>query len=228
MAVDVPDSVADNAARRPGPGGSAAFAARRSRRFGDTGRSGRFADTRRGDIPLAEFYRNIARYHTVHITMYARCGWFTIAPMLQDLDQLAARIGQLVQRTRQLHSERDALRSRLAQAEQESRKLRERCDEADARLQALQERLQTNDSELAARLAQSEEAQATLREELERQAQQRQALENQLAEQESAWQARLNARETDLQRLRVAAVAARERIDAVLARLPGAPVEEHQ
>ena len=34
--------------------------------------------------------------------------------MLQDLDQLAARIGQLVQRTRRLHAENDALRFRLA------------------------------------------------------------------------------------------------------------------
>ena len=47
--------------------------------------------------------------------------------MLQDLDQLAARIGQLVQRTRHLHSERDALRLRLNDAEAEQRALKQRA-----------------------------------------------------------------------------------------------------
>lgn len=39
-------------------------------------------------------------------------------------------------------------------------------------------------------------------------------------------QGTLQSRDTELQRLRVAAASARERIDAVLARLPGAPSGE--
>ncbi|ALM86361.1 hypothetical protein [Bordetella sp. N] len=146
--------------------------------------------------------------------------------MLQDLDNLAARIGQLVQRTRQLHAERDALRARLHQAEQEARALRTRCDDADDKVQQLQDRLQNHDSEVGGRLAQAEAAEATLRAELERHVQQLHVLESQASARENEWQSRLAARETDMQRLRVAAVAARERIDAVLARLPGASVGE--
>ncbi|WP_233238073.1 hypothetical protein [Bordetella sp. LUAb4] len=146
--------------------------------------------------------------------------------MLQDLDNLAARIGQLVQRTRQLHAERDALRARLHQAEQEARGLRTRCDDADTQVLQLQERLQNNDSEVGERLARAEAAEATLRAELERHVLQLQSFESQAAARESEWQSRLAARDTDMQRLRVAAVAARERIDAVLARLPGASVGE--
>jgi chromosome segregation ATPase len=152
--------------------------------------------------------------------------WFTIAAMLQDLDNLAARIGQLVQRTRQLHAERDALRARLNQAEQETRVLRERCLESDSRSQALQARLDDQDNEAGDRLAQAQRAEVELRAELEKHIEQRQAMDAQIAARESEWQSRLTARDTDLQRLRVAAVAARERIDAVLARLPGAPVGE--
>ncbi|PJI54255.1 hypothetical protein CTI14_17680, partial [Methylobacterium radiotolerans] len=60
---------------------------------------------------------NIAGFLTLREEARSIPGWFTIAPMLQDLDQLAARIGQLVQRTRQLHAERDALRLRVNEFE---------------------------------------------------------------------------------------------------------------
>ena len=51
----------------------------------------------------------------IHLTV----GWFTITPMLQDLDSLAARIGQMVQFARQLQSERTALQARLKNLEDE-------------------------------------------------------------------------------------------------------------
>ena len=86
----------------------------------------------------------------------------------------------------------------------------------------MQARLDNHDNETGARLAQAQAAEASLRAELEQHVQTRQALESQFAAREQEWQARLNARDTDVQRLRVAAAAARERIDAVLARLPGA------
>ncbi len=142
--------------------------------------------------------------------------WFTIAPMLQDLDQLTTRIGQLVQRTRQMHAERDALRARLDEAERAARTLREQCAERDAALLALQAQLKDQDGEVATRLAESQRAEVALREQLEFQYTAHQSLES-----------RLLARDADVEQLRQAAGSAQTRIDAVLARLPGAaPVAE--
>lgn len=84
---------------------------------------------------------NIAVFLSLREEARSVPGWFTIAPMLQDLDQLAARIGQLVQRTRHLHAERDALRVRLNDSESEQRKLKQRCADFETELQALQARL---------------------------------------------------------------------------------------
>jgi len=143
--------------------------------------------------------------------------------MLQDLDQLAARIGQLVQRTRQLHAERDALRVRLNQSESAQRTLEQRCAEGQAEIQALQARLQEHDGAVANMLADARQAETELREQLAREAAERQQIESRSTAREAELQGSLSARDTDLQRLRVAAAAARERIDTVLARLPGAP-----
>jgi predicted nucleic acid-binding Zn-ribbon protein len=148
--------------------------------------------------------------------------------MLQDLDQLAVRIGQLVERTRQLHQERESLRVRVHQIEQENRQARERCEKSEARLQVLQEQVQCHGSELASKLSQAEACENGLRTELKKHIDQQQALEAQWAAQESEWQARLNIRDADLQGLRRTTAIARERIDAVLARLPGAPLEEQR
>lgn len=135
--------------------------------------------------------------------------------MLQDLDQLAARIGLLVQRTRQLHAERDALRARLGDSERLQRSLQQRCAEHEDELQAL--RASMNEHGL------STEA---LREQLAREAAERQALQERLKMREAELQASLQARDSELNRLRTAALSARERIDAVLSRLPGASVGE--
>jgi len=143
--------------------------------------------------------------------------------MLQDLDQLAARIGQLVQRTRQLHAERDALRVRLNQSESTQRALEQRCAEGKAEIQALQAKLQEHDGTAADMLAGARQAETELREQLARETAERQKIESRSTAREAELQGSLSARDTDLQRLRVAAAAARERIDTVLARLPGAP-----
>jgi chromosome segregation ATPase len=131
--------------------------------------------------------------------------------MLQDLDQLAARVGQLAHRARQLAVERDALRARLDEADGSARTFRDQIAEKTRALDALSVRLKDHDGEIADRLAQSQRSEVELREALERQ---------QLAYREL--ESRLVSRDVEVQRLRDAASSARERIDAVLARLPGA------
>ena len=54
----------------------------------------------------------------------------------------------------------------------------------------------------------------------------RHSLEARFSARETELQGSLQVRDTELQRLRAAAASARERIDAVLARLPGAPSGE--
>lgn len=131
--------------------------------------------------------------------------------MLQDLDQLAARIGLLVQRTRQLHAERDAMRVRLNDSERHQRDLQQRCSDNEAELQALR-----------ASMAGHGQAEAALREQLARESAERQAFEERLKAREAELQSILQSRDSELNRLRVAAASARERIDVVLSRLPGA------
>jgi len=140
------------------------------------------------------------------------CLWFTIAPMLQDLDHITARIGQLAERTRLLKVERDALRARLDDAERSARQLREHCAQRDAALLALQERLSDQDGEVERKLEAAQRNEGELQ----------QQLSLQLAAQETL-SLRLAASQADVGRLKQVAGSARERIDAVLARLPGAP-----
>jgi len=75
-------------------------------------------------------------------------------------------------------------------------------------------------------LEQAQQAEAALREQLARESAERQSLESRFTARETELQGSLQTRDAELQRLRVAAASARERIDAVLARLPGAPSGE--
>ncbi len=75
-------------------------------------------------------------------------------------------------------------------------------------------------------LEQAQQAEVALREQLARETSERQSLESRFSARETELQGSLQNRDTELQRLRVAATSARERIDAVLARLPGAPSGE--
>jgi len=146
--------------------------------------------------------------------------------MLQDLDQLAARIGQLVQRAQQLTAERDALRARLSEAETEQRTLRQRCAQRDTEFAALEEKFLSHDSTVAAVQLQAQQIETGLREQLARESTGRQQHELTLAAHDAQAQSALALREAEVQRLRQAASNARERIDAVLTRLPGAPAAE--
>jgi chromosome segregation ATPase len=130
-------------------------------------------------------------------------GWFTIAPMLQDLDSLAARIGQMVQLTRELQAESTVLRARLKSAEQERGALRDQLDRRESEYQSMARRIEQHESELEAVRAQGLSAQ-------EECATARQNLQFALAE---------------AARLRTAAESAKDRIDMVLMRLPGASAE---
>lgn len=132
--------------------------------------------------------------------------------MLQDLDHITARIGQLAERTRLLKAERDALRVRLDDAERSAHQLREHCAQRDASLLALQERLSTQDGEVERKLEVAQRHEGELQEQLTLQ----------MAAQETL-NLRLAASQADVGRLKQVAGNARERIDAVLARLPGAP-----
>ncbi|MNT73916.1 hypothetical protein D3C72_2126770 [compost metagenome] len=104
--------------------------------------------------------------------------------------------------------------------------LKQRAADREAEVVTLQSKLQDHDGAANAMLQQAQQAEATLREQLARETAERQALESRFSARESELQGSLQTRDTELQRLRVAAAAARERIDAVLARLPGAPSGE--
>src|SRR3546814_19924925 len=89
----------------------------------------------------------LSKYET---TIRFRVGWFTMMPMLQDLDSLAARLGQLVQFTRQLQTERVALHARIKSLEQERNALREQLEHRESEHQAGLQPPQQHDSEVAA------------------------------------------------------------------------------
>ena len=134
--------------------------------------------------------------------------------MLQDLDSLAARIGQMVQFTRQLQSERTALQARLKALEQERNALRDQLERREAEYQSMAERLERHQTEVDAVRAEAEVSQAELRVNAARYQ----------AECEAARHSLQASREATT-RLRSVAGAAKDRIDTILMRLPGAPQE---
>ncbi|WP_160356273.1 hypothetical protein [Bordetella sp. 02P26C-1] len=146
--------------------------------------------------------------------------------MLQDLDHLSARIGQLVQLTRHLQAERDMLRTSLDQSQAAQRTLEQRCQAHEVEIQTLQTKLQEHDGAVDDLLAEARQAEIDLRAQLARAISEQQAIEARAQARESELLRSITVKDTELQRLRVATVAARERIDSVLARLPGAPAPE--
>lgn len=146
--------------------------------------------------------------------------------MLQDLDHLTARIGQLVQLTRQLRAERDTLRTTLEQSQTAQRTLEHRCRTQEAEIQTLQTKLREHDGAVDDLLGEARQAELELRAQLAKAISEQQAIEATGKKRESELLTSLAVKDTELQRLRVATEAARERIDTVLARLPGAPAPE--
>jgi len=131
--------------------------------------------------------------------------------MLEDLDHLAARIGQLVAHSRELHAERESLLASLREADAQRRALRERCESAEAAWQAAQSRLTECTQTLTIEKNRAARAEAGLRASLEQQAAEYLAL-----------MTRHEACRAEFAQLRATTAQARERIDAVLTRLPGA------
>lgn len=123
--------------------------------------------------------------------------------MLEDLDSLSTRIGQMAQFTRQLQTDRSALQARLSQLEQERNALRDQVARQQAEYDAMAQQVQGHAAKLHAAHAQQEALRADY-----------QKVINELQNSQSQSNA-----------LRAAARSAQERIDAVLMRLPGATQE---
>jgi predicted nucleic acid-binding Zn-ribbon protein len=131
--------------------------------------------------------------------------------MLQDLDALSQRIQQIVQLAGSLQSERRALQARIRQLEQESQVLKDQYQREQTEFTRMSERIARHDKEIQAARDESLE----LRTALEAQVREQQARADEL-------QQRLGQVETDRGRLRQAATGARQQIQSILERLPGA------
>ncbi|TAN27407.1 MAG: hypothetical protein EPN31_12875 [Castellaniella sp.] len=131
--------------------------------------------------------------------------------MLQDLDALSQRIQQVVQLAGGLQSERRALQARIRQLEQEYQVLKDRHQREQAEFTRMSERIAQHDQEIQAARDESLGF--------------RTALEAQVREQRSRaddLQQRLGQVEAERGRLRQAATGARQQIQSILERLPGA------
>ncbi|MGB3290838.1 MAG: hypothetical protein WBA83_16320 [Burkholderiaceae bacterium] len=134
--------------------------------------------------------------------------------MLQDLDSLAARIGQMVQFTRQLQSERSALLARLKTLEQERDALRDQVQRREADYSSAAEKAAEHEAQIQSYQAEAQAAQATLQVDVAR-----------YRTESESFKQRLAASQADTLHLRQVADQAREQIDSILMRLPGAPRE---
>src|SRR5690606_21326444 len=101
-------------------------------------------------------------------TFQAEPGWFTITPMLQDLDSLSARIGQLVQLVQRLQSDRAALQARVTSLEQERSALRDQLLRQESAQKEAIEQVRDHAGQMDALRKQAEAAEARLRDEAAR------------------------------------------------------------
>lgn len=124
--------------------------------------------------------------------------------MLEDLDHLSTRLAKLLAYTQQLFAEQTALQARLAQAEAERDTFRAQLAQEGTQAQVLSRQAQTAASE-----------RDVLQGSLDLFKQEHQTLQTQLA-----------ARDKEVTALRGVTAQARQRIDAVLERLPGATQAE--
>ena len=131
--------------------------------------------------------------------------------MLQDLDALSQRIQQIVQLAGGLQSERRALQARIRQLEQESQVLKDQYQREQTEFTRMSERIARHDKEIQAARDES----LDLRTALEAQVREQQARADELEQ-------RLGRAEADRGRLRQAATGARQQIQSILERLPGA------
>ncbi|AZV92762.1 hypothetical protein CBF45_02655 [Bordetella sp. J329] len=140
-------------------------------------------------------------------------GWFTIANMLEDLDRLVARIGQLTQYSARLKAERVAALEREAAAVRRGSQLQSQLLEQREQAETLQQLLDECEASRLSLQTEVDNATAGLRAEVER-----------LSAENQRMRVELGVREGQLVRLQAVNEEARQRIDAVLERLPGALV----
>ncbi|HLU78246.1 MAG TPA: hypothetical protein VKZ52_01635 [Burkholderiaceae bacterium] len=134
--------------------------------------------------------------------------------MLEDLDSLAARLGQLVQHSKQLHAEKAELQARVLGLEQERNALRDELKRREAEYRELAESNADHQTRVDILRAEADSIRITLQGEVERCQAERDTLRRQLA-----------ASQADSARLRAVAGQAQQQIDSILMRLPGAPQE---
>lgn len=134
--------------------------------------------------------------------------------MLEDLDSLAARIGQLVQFSKQLQSERAALQARVNGLEQERNALRDELKRREAEFTELAENSADHQARVDILRAEADSIRISLQSEVERCKAEHETLRRQLA-----------ASQADSSRLKAVTGQAQLQIDSILMRLPGAPQE---
>jgi len=124
--------------------------------------------------------------------------------MLDDLDHLSTRVAKLVALTQQLAADQKSLQSQLTQVQAERDALKAKLDLEGSEAKALHKKVDTFASERAS-------LQGSL---------------DLFKQEHTSLQAQLQSRDLEVNTLREATVQARQRIEAVLERLPGAPQPE--
>lgn len=135
--------------------------------------------------------------------------------MLQDLDILADRIGQLVKQSRQLQAERQELLSRLRSLEAERDALRDQSQRQQAELSSMAQEYASHQSSVADIKAESEQLHLALSTRLDQAQSHSRQLQIDLSNEQAASSV-----------LREVAALARDQVGAVLMRLPGGQVQE--
>jgi len=134
--------------------------------------------------------------------------------MLEDLDSLSARIGQLVQFSKQLHSERAALQLRINSLELDRNALRDELKRREAEFSALAANNADHQARVDILRGEADSIRASLQGEVDRCKAEHEVLRQQLA-----------ASQADSSRLKAVTHQAQEQINTILMRLPGAPQE---
>src|SRR5690606_9867853 len=96
------------------------------------------------------------------------CGLVEDNAMLEDVDRLAARIGELVQFSKQLQSERAALQARIAGLEQERTALRDQIKRKEAEFTELSENTASHQARIDILRAETDSIRVALQAEVDR------------------------------------------------------------
>lgn len=134
--------------------------------------------------------------------------------MLQELDQVAVRVGQVVALSHQLITERSALIKRLENAETVGVNLRQQLSERDTAVAELNERIQALDTEYSVTAVRVQEQNTALQNQVD-------SMSQELAQLKE----RLSKAESDLTKWRSSTQSVRARVAHVLENLPGSSAQ---